>query len=179
MPPLQPAEAARAVAPNLNSWFLATLAKEPNMRAIRMITLGLVGSGLLVVGCTTQEVANVGAEPREQIRYAATAKYPSNPAQTSDRIQMAAVDDVENDKVTLMNLSDNAIPPSTAWINGAYVYQLPAIPPRGMAEMKYAELLMAGPNGGTLESAGQAVRKVELQTHEGLFTVQGPSKKTK
>ena len=28
-------------------------------------------------------------------------------------------------------------------------------------------------------STGQAVRKVELQTHEGLYTVQGPSKKTK
>ena len=50
---------------------------------------------------------------REQIRYAATARYPAEPAQTSDRIQMAAIDDVENNKVTLMNLSDNSIPPST------------------------------------------------------------------
>ena len=149
------------------------------MRAICLKTVLATGLGLTVIGCTTQEVGRVGAEPREQIRYAATARYPGESAQTSDRIQMAAVDDVENNKVTLMNLSDNAIPPSTAWINGAYVYQLPSIPPRGMAEMKYSEILMSGPNPGDLKSAGQGVRKVELQTHEGLFTVQGPSKKTK
>src|SRR5688500_14430601 len=149
------------------------------MRAIRTITVLLLGSGFfMAAGCTTQEVGRVGREPREQIRYAATAKYPSSPAETSDRIQMAAIDDVANDRVTLMNLSDNAIPPSTAWINGSYVYQLPSIPPRGMADMKYSEILLAGPNGGDLKSAGQSVRKVELQTHEGLFTVQGPSKRT-
>ncbi len=148
------------------------------MRAIGLTSILAIGFAVTVVGCTTQEVGRVGSEPREQIRYAATARYPSAPAQTSDRMQLAAVDDVENDKVTLMNLSDNAIPPSTAWINGAYVYQLPSIPPRGIAEMKYSEILMAGPNAGDLKSAGQGVRKVELQTHEGLFTVQGPSKKT-
>jgi hypothetical protein len=148
------------------------------MRAILTLTICLLGWALLSAGCTTQDVGRVGDEPREQIRYAANAKYPSQPAETSDRVQMAAVDDVGNDRVTLMNLGDNAIPPSTAWINGVYVYQLPAIPPRGMAEMKYSEILMAGPNAGDLKSAGQGVRKVELQTHEGLFTVQGPSKKT-
>ena len=150
------------------------------MRAMHTITMLLLGSGFLLhAGCTTQEVGRVGEEPREAIRYAATARYPAEPAQTSDRIQMAAIDDVENNKVTLMNLSDNAIPPSTAWINGAYVYQLPSIPPRGMADMKYSEILMAGPNAGDLKSAGQGVRKVEIQTHEGLFTVQGPSKRTR
>src|SRR5829696_362235 len=132
------------------------------------------------IGFSTSEVGRVGSEPREQIAYAATAKYPGNdtPAEKSDRIQVAAVDDVDGKKLTLMNLSDNAIPPSTAWINGAYVYQLPTIPPRGMREMNYSEILMAGPNPSDLEKSGQGVRKVELQTHEGLFTVQGPSKKT-
>ena len=149
------------------------------MRAIGLTTALTIGLALTVMGCSTQDVGRVGDAPREQIRYAATARYPGETAQTSDRIQLAAIDDVGNNKVTLMNLSDNAIPPSTAWINGAYVYQLPSIPPRGMTEMKYSEILMAGPNPGDLKSAGQGVRKVELQTHEGLFTVQGPSKKTK
>ena len=151
------------------------------MRAIRLTSIIAIGLGFTVVGCTTQEVGRVGTEPRTQIAYAATAKYPgtTSPAQTSDRVQLAAVDDVEEHKVTLMNLSDNTIPPSTAWINGAYVYQLPTIPPRGMADMNYADILMAGPNPGDLKHTGQSVRKVELQTHEGLYTVQGPSKKTK
>ena len=151
------------------------------MRAIGLTSILATGFALTVVGCATQDVGHVGTEPRTQIAYAATAKYPgtTSPATTSDRIQVAAVDDLENHKVTLMNLSDNTIPPSTAWINGAYVYQLPTIPPRGMADMPYSEILMAGPNPGDLKQTGQSVRKVELQTHEGLFTVQGPSKKTK
>jgi hypothetical protein len=149
------------------------------MRAIALTTVAAMGFGLIAVGCSTQEVGRVGSEPREQIRYAATATYPGTAAQPSDRMQVAAIDDVDGKKLTLMNLSDNAIPPSTAWINGAYVYQLPTIPPRGMREISYADILMAGPNAGDLRSAGQGVRKVELQTHEGLFSVQGPSKKTR
>ena len=151
------------------------------MRAIGLTTIFAIGFGITVVGCTTQEVGRVGNEPRNQIAYAATAKYPgtNSPAQTSDRVQVAAVDDIEDHKLTLMNLSDNTIPPSTAWINGAYVHQLPTIPPRGMYDINYSDILMAGPNPGDLKQTGQSVRKVELQTHEGLFTVQGPSKKTK
>jgi hypothetical protein len=149
------------------------------MRAIGLTTVLAIGFGMTVIGCSTQEVGRVGAEPREQIAYAATAKYPAVTAQESDRIKVAAVDDVDGKKLTLMNLTDNAIPPSTAWVNGAYVHQLATIPPRGMAEIDYAEILMAGPNPGDLKQQGQSVRKVELQTHEGLFAVQGPSKKTK
>jgi hypothetical protein len=150
------------------------------MRAIGLTTIFAIGLGVTVVGCTTQEVGRVGAEPREQIRYAATAKYPgeSSPAQTSDRVQVAAVDDIENHKLTLMNLSDNAIPPSTAWINSAYVHTLATIPPRGVVEINYSDILMSGTNPGDLKQSGQAVRKVELQTQDGLYTVQGPSKKT-
>ena len=151
------------------------------MRAIGLATVLGIGFALTAVGCQTQEVGRVGAEPRTQIAYAATAKYPgeTSPAQTSENVKVAAVDDTENHKVTLMNLSDNAIPPSTAWINGAYVHTLPTIAPRGMQEMNYSDILMAGPNPGDLKQSGQTVRKVELQTKDGLYTVQGPSKKTK
>ena len=147
------------------------------MRATGLIAALVIGSGWML-GCETSEVARVGAEPREQIAYAATAKYPTDPARTPDAFKVAAVDNVEDKKLTIMNLSDGAIPPSTAWVNGAYVYQLPTIPPRGMYSMEYAEILMTGPNPSDLGKSGQGVRKVELQTHEGLFSVQGPSKRT-
>src|SRR5688572_32090780 len=102
------------------------------MRANGLIAALMIGSGLMAGGCETQEIARVGAEPREQIAYAATARYPAETARTPDRFKAAAVDNIDDKKLTIMNLSDNAIPPSTAWINGAYVYQLPTIPPRGM-----------------------------------------------
>jgi hypothetical protein len=148
------------------------------MRANVLIAALMIGSGLIAAGCETQEIARVGPEPREQIAYAATARYPAETARTPDSFKVAAVDDVEDKTLTIMNLSDGTIPPSTAWVNGAYVYQLPTIPPRGMYEIDYKEILMTGPNPSGLARSGQAVRKVELQTHEGLFTVQGPSKKT-
>ena len=59
-----------------------------------------VAAASLLVGCTTQEVARVGEEPREAITHAATARYPGN-AQRSDRVQVAALDDPEGRELTL------------------------------------------------------------------------------
>jgi len=67
--------------------------------------------------------------------------------------------------------------PSTVWVNGAYLHQVPTIGPRAMVNIDYNALLMAGPAPQDLKASGQSVRKVELQTHDGFFTVQGPSKK--
>lgn len=147
------------------------------MRVTSLIAALFMVSGLMSAGCETQEIGRVGTSPREQIAYAATATYPSETAEPSDRLNVAAIDDASGRKLTIMNLSDNTIPPSTAWVNGGFVYQLPTIPPRGMHEINYGELLMAGPNPGDLRQTGQSVRKVELQTQDGLFAVQGPSKK--
>jgi hypothetical protein len=151
------------------------------MRKMMVVAVaGLLG-GMLTAGggCETQQISHVGDAPREAIAYAATAKYPAvaatAPAQTG--MQVAAVDDTENKKVTIMNLTDNAIPPATVWVNGAYLHRTATIAPRGMASINYSELLMAGPSPQDLKASGQSVRKVELQTHDGFFTVQGPSKK--
>ena len=142
-------------------------------------TISILGAGLLLAsaGCETQQIARVGNEPREQIAYAATAKYPADQTARTG-LQVAAVDDVDGKKLTLMNLTDNAIPPSTIWVNGAYLHQVSTIAPRGMVDVNYAQLLMAGPTPQDLKQSNQTVRKVELQTHDGFFTVQGPSKKT-
>ena len=138
-------------------------------------------AGLLLAagaGCETQQLSHVGDAPREQIAYAATAKYPAEtPARAG--LQVAAVDDPDGKKLTLLNLTDNAVPPSTVWVNGAYLHQVPTIAPRGMVDVHYSHLLMAGPSPQDLKQSGQSVRKVELQTHDGFFAVQGPSKKTK
>jgi hypothetical protein len=143
-----------------------------------MATISILGAGLFIsaAGCETQQVARVGNEPREQIAYAATAKYPADQTARTG-LQVAAVDNVDDKKLTLMNLSDNAIPPSTVWINGAYLHQVPTIAPRGMVDISYSQLLMAGPTPQDMKQSGQSVRKVELQTHDGFYTVQGPSKK--
>lgn len=141
----------------------------------RMSIIVIAVGGLLAIGCTTNEVGRVGAVPRAEITYAATAKYPGE-TRTSDAIQLTAVDDPDNDKLTIYNVSDNAIGPGTIWVNGAFVHRIDGIPPRGAVEIEHVELLQAGPGTGDLDSVNQSARKVEIQTRDGLFTVQGPSR---
>lgn len=142
------------------------------MRAIAIAALGLA---LGVMGCEAQNVAQVGQAPREAISYAATAKYPGN-AKTSPDVHAAAVDNSGNDTLTIYNVGDNTIPASTLWVNGQYVRQIPAIPARASATVGYGELIQAGPGVQTLHQLNQPVTKVELQTSNGLYTVEGPAR---
>lgn len=138
-----------------------------------VIAAALVAS---VFGCSTNEVARVGREPRAEINYAATAKYPGE-ARTSDAIQLTAVNDPDADELMIYNVTDNAIGPSTIWVNGAFVHRIEGIAPRGSVTINHAELLQAGPGTADLDALDQNPRKVEIQTRDGLFTVQGPSQK--
>jgi len=137
------------------------------------MTLMLAGG--LLAGCSTGEVARVEDEAREQISYAATAKYPGQ-ARTSDAIKLTAVDDPDGRTLTIYNVTDNAIGPSTIWVNGAFVYRISGIAPRAAVQISHAELLQAGPGTGDLKALDQSARKVEIETADGLFTVQGPSR---
>ena len=134
-----------------------------------------IAVGGLLMGCRTNEVGRVGAVPRAEIRYAATAKYPGD-ARTVDTVQLTAVDDPDNDRLTIYNVSDNTIGPATIWVNGMYVHRIDGIPPRGAVEIEHVELLQDGAGTGDLHSVNQSARKVEIQTRDGLFTVQGPSR---
>ena len=135
-----------------------------------------LSAGLMITGCKTTQVSQVAEGPREAITYAARAKYPGD-AKTSERVRVAAVDDSGRRELTLFNLSDNSVPASTLWVNSHYVAQIPAIAPRRSVMVKYTQLIEAGPSVGDLRTMDQQPRKVELQTSEGLFTVQGPSAK--
>ncbi len=137
-----------------------------------------IAASILIAGCETSEIARVGEEPREAISYAATASYPGEATQSSD-LQLAAIDNPDAREIELLNLTDNSIPASTLWVNGAFVKRIPSIPPRGTFKVKYNELLEAGTGTNDLQSVGQVARKVEIQTPQGLMAVQGPSKRTK
>ena len=92
-------------------------------------------------------------------------------------VQVAAIDDPKDHELELLNLTDNSIPASTLWVNGAFVKRIPALAPRGTLKVKYSELLEAGRGTNDLKSVGQAARKIELQTAQGLMAVQGPSRR--
>jgi hypothetical protein len=132
--------------------------------------------GLPLLGCEVQHISQVGQAPREAISYAATAHYPGN-ATTSPSVHAAAVADPDAHELTIYNLSDNGIPGSTVWVNGAVVHQIAPIPPRGSATVDYSQFLQAGEGVKTLRQLDQPVSKVELQTAEGLFAVEGPARR--
>lgn len=135
-----------------------------------------LSAGVMIAGCKTTQVSQVAEGPREAITFAARAKYPGD-AKTSETIRVAAVDDSRRRELTLFNLSDNSVPASTLWVNSHYVAQIPSIAPRRSVLLKYTQLIEAGPSVGDLRTMDQQPRKVEIQTSDGLFTVQGPSAK--
>jgi len=148
------------------------------MRNITLLIAPVAIGGLLAVGgCSTNEVARVGETPRAEIAYAATASYPGD-ARTSDEVKLTAVDDPDGKELVIYNVTDNAIGPSTIWVNGAFLKRIDGIAPRAAVRVKHAELLQTGPGTADLKALDQAARKVEIQTKDGLFTVQGPSRKT-
>src|SRR5688500_14881150 len=110
------------------------------MRKLTLLIAPVAVAGLLAVGCSTNEVARVGEAPRSEIAYAATANYPGD-ARTSDEVKLTAVDDPEGHELVIYNVTDNAIGPSTIWVNGAFLKRIDGIAPRGAVRIKHAELL--------------------------------------
>ena len=143
---------------------------------MRRCAILLILPAALILGCSTSEVSRVGQAPRAEITYAATAKYPGG-AKTSDNFRLTAIDDPDGKKLEIYNVTDTAIGPATVWVNGAFVHRIDGIAPRGSIAIQHAELLQAGPGTSDLAKLDQTARKVEIETRDGLFTVQGPSRK--
>ena len=132
------------------------------------LALGLVG---LLGGCAANEM-----ETRRDVTRAALASYPGG-AQESRDVRVSAVDDPGRKRIELYNLTDRTVTAPTVWVNGTYLTRMEGLPPRGSATVRYADLIESGRGVNDLASSGNSVRKVELQTGDGLFTVLGPSRR--
>jgi hypothetical protein len=140
-----------------------------------LISLALFS--LIIVGCATKRVSSVDPDARARIGYAATAHYPGNPQAATTSVMAAAIDHPRDEQIEIINLSDNAIPSPTIWVNGAYLRQLTTLPPRGDVIIAYDGLLQGGNTASDFKRAQQPVTKVELQTGGALYTVLGPAVK--
>jgi hypothetical protein len=142
----------------------------------RRLLAHTIVSGLalgLFAGCAAQDVGLVGERPREAITYAARAKYPGA-GQESDRYKAVAVVNPDQKVLDVYNLSSQTIPATAIWVNGAFVHQVSPIAPKGHVTVKYVELLEAGPGARSFSQLETPVQKVEIQTGDGNYTVQGP-----
>ena len=127
----------------------------------------------LFAGCAAQDVGLVGEQPREAITFAARAKYPGA-GQESDRYKAVAVVNPDRKVLDVYNLSNQTIPATAIWVNGAFVHQVSPIAPKAHATLKYVELLEAGPGTRSFSQLETPVQKVEIQTSDGNYAVQGP-----
>ena len=127
----------------------------------------------LFAGCAAQDVGQVGDRPREAITFAARAKYPGA-AQESDRYKSVAVVDPGRKVLDVYNLSAQTIPATALWVNGGFVRQISPIATKGHATVRYVELLEAGPGTRSFSQLDTPVQKVEIQTNDGNYAVQGP-----
>ena len=128
----------------------------------------------LIAGCHTQDIGQVGERPREAITYAARAKYPGNAAQHSERVHAVAINNPDGKSLDIYNLGAESIPATALWVNGAFVKQIAPISPKGSVTVKYVELLEAGPSAKSMTELERTVQKVEIQTADGLYYVEGP-----
>ena len=127
-----------------------------------------------LAGCHTQDIGQVGERPHEAITYAARAKYPGNSAQHSERVHAVAINNPDGKTLDVYNLGMESIPATAIWVNGAFVKQISSISPKGNVTVKYVELLEAGPSAKSMSELERTVQKVELQTTDGLYYVEGP-----
>jgi hypothetical protein len=138
----------------------------------------VIAGGILILaaGCSTQDVGQVGQVPRQEITYAATAKYPGNP-QASGPLHAVVLDSPGAKELDIYNLSNNAMPQSAIWVNGAFVHLIPSIPPKGHVTISYNRFLQSGPGTADLSQVDQAVTEVDAQTSGGLYKLEGPTQK--
>ena len=138
----------------------------------RLFTCAVAGAlSAGVAGCATNEL-----ETRREVAQAALSRYPGN-GRPADTFKLAAADDPGKRTVELHNLSDTAVPAGKVWVNGRFVASVPVIEPRATALVNYGDLLEAGPGVMDLKRAESQVTKVEYETSQGLFVVDGPSRR--
>jgi len=131
---------------------------------------------IVAAGCDSQRVGDVQQMPREQITFAATAKYPGG-AQSSDKLRAVALDAPGDHQFTIYNLSGLPIPQATVWVDESFVRLVDGIGPRAHLTLNYSDLIQAGPGTSDLQQSNEAIDRVELQTADGLYKVDGPGTK--
>lgn len=136
------------------------------------VSLGVLG---LLAGCgKTDKVSAVGPDAREAISHAATARYPGR-AITSPDVQLTAINYPDKNYLEIHNPGSTSIPRSTVWVNGTFLTSIEGIAPKGFVTVQHGSLLEAGPGTNDLKKLKQPVSRVEIESEEGLFTVQGPT----
>jgi hypothetical protein len=166
------AVADRGMAPAASE--LTITKKEVEMFARIGIGTLLAGS-LLVGGCSSStEIDNPFAggdsnAPR-LAAYAAQASYPSTRPSTD--LKATALINRDKGTIRIVNASDRAIRDATVWVNGSFVRYAGTIPANSTFTLSREQFYNR--DGRKLSAMSVSVNRVQLQTQDGFYDLQGP-----
>jgi hypothetical protein len=143
----------------------------------RLIATGLIAalSSTLLVACADEGSSTYApnASTGQLAAYAARAQYPAN-AQPQEDPHLTATVNRSLGHLTMRNFGSVPLRDFNVWVNQAYVLHVDHIDANGSRTIDLPDLYNS--TGGSFQrSAADSVRKVQVQTNDGiLYNVQGP-----
>ncbi len=142
---------------------------------LRYTVVTLLLAGLL--GCESgapEQPLGKGPSESEQPQlaaYAARAEYPSEKTASTD-LTAAAMVDRDHKTITLRNFSDKNLRNVHVWVDGTYVRLVNSIPAHGTVALSTAQFYDS--SGRSLANQGSSISRVQVETEDALYTLQGP-----
>jgi hypothetical protein len=103
--------------------------------------------------------------------YAGNAKFPTTQPQSSARV--AAIVSGDRKIIKIYNFENQPLRAVNLWVNGAYVQPIQGIPAHGRTIVRTDKLYNG--LGDTFAKHSEEVTRVQLETHDGLYTLLGPA----
>ena len=128
-------------------------------------------AALALAGCSGNPFdSHSTADRGRRAAAAAAAQFPST--QPSDDLKATALIDRDKDTIQIVNASDQPVRDATVWVNSSFQRRVSMIPAYGTVVLDRDEFY--GPAGNTLSSMKTGAVRVQLQTGDSLYNLQGP-----
>ncbi len=123
----------------------------------------------MLMGCDT--ISGPSEVSAKRAAFAAQTPYPQNMKATEDS-HLTALVSRDGNTIQLLNSSDKASTDANVWVNGTYLTRVDSVPPHGLVTLHRTDFFDSGGNNLSKQSA--TVTRVEVQSNNQLFQVQGP-----
>ena len=137
-----------------------------------LVAAGLAGG---VAGCSTSAdvhpFASNGDEKAQLAAFAAKSEYPN--VQASDDLKASAIVSRDKNQIKVVNSTDQSLTNVKVWVHGAYVAPVTQIPAHGLVTLERKDFYDR--NGQTLADVKTPPAKIQLQTQDRFFNLEGPA----
>jgi hypothetical protein len=107
----------------------------------------------------------------QRAAFAASAQYPKEMKATTD-LPASALINRDQQTIRIVNSSDRALRDVTVWVNGSYVAKVDTIPSHGIVTLRHGDFYDGA--GTSLANQKPTITRVELQSQDKLYALQGP-----